>query len=112
MVTDCQSSFQNSKNSFISYKGNRYSVPSHHNLHRVLVKETPAGMLELYVGRLRVASHQMEYRRGMVVAVPDHLPSYPTPKREFPEPHQWPYLFPEVEARPLQIYEEVALRGR
>lgn len=102
---------QVTKDSFISYKGNRYSVPSRHNLRRVLVKETPEGMLELYVGRLRVASHQIEFRQGMVVSVPEHLPSHPVSKRKFPEQPQWQDLFPEVETRPLQIYEEVALRG-
>ena len=102
---------QVTKDSFISYKGNRYSVPSHHNLRRVLIKETPQGRLELYVGRLKVASHQIEYRRGMVVVVPEHLPSHPMPKRKLPLEPQWQNLFPEVEARPLQAYEEVTLRG-
>jgi transposase len=102
---------QVTKDSFISYKGNRYSVPSRHNLRRVLVKETPQGMLELYVGRLKVASHRIEYRRGMVVALPEHLPSHPMPKRKFRLEPRWQNLFPEVETRSLQIYEEVALRG-
>ena len=102
---------QVTKDSFISYKGNRYSVPSRHSLRRVLLKETPEGMLELYVGRLKVASHRMEQGRGMVVAIPEHLPSRLMPKAKLAEFLQRRDLPPEVEQRPFQIYEEMALRG-
>ena len=103
---------QVSRDSFISYRGNRYSVPCSHKLRQVMVKEKLEGIIELYTAGLRIARHPLSYEKGKVIAVPEHLPRH--------RPHlfkqrtlltelinrQYPCC-PEVETRSLEAYEEV-----
>ena len=67
------SSRRSSKDSFISYGGNRYSVPAAYALSLLAVREKPEGMLEIYAGLDCIARHELVAGRHQTVVDPSHL---------------------------------------
>lgn len=110
------SSRRSSKDSVISYGGNRYSVPAAYALSLLTVREKPEGMLEIYAGLDCIARHNLVAGRHQTVVDPAHLaPLWQALKsRPIDEPRptggRGPRLGPEVETpqvevRSLDLYE-------
>ncbi len=108
------SSRRSSKDSFISYSGNRYSVPAAYALSLLTVRETPEGILEIYAGLDCIARHDLVAGRHQSVVDPSHLePLWQALKGrsvDEPRPVVGPRLGPEVrepqvEVRSLDLYE-------
>ena len=108
------SSRRSSKDSFISYGGNRYSVPAAYALSLLTVRETPEGILEIYAGLDCIARHDLVAGRHQSVVDPSHLePLWQALKGrsvDEPRPVVGPRLGPEVrepqvEVRSLDLYE-------
>jgi hypothetical protein len=111
---------QVAKDCLVSYRGNRYSVPHRYAGKRVLVTEPVAG------GRIRIcyqqetiAEHCLAPGRAVMILQPEHYQGLLRPRRAAPAAvaervlsagpgvgrH---FVVPEVEARPLSVYEEVS----
>jgi hypothetical protein len=109
---------RSSRDCLISYGGNYYSVPAAFAQQRLLVKETPQDELViLTVPGQELARHQLAQGHWQRVIVAEHYHSLwpksqplaqpqmvPTPTDAIPV--RWPA--PQVEVRPLSVYEEVA----
>jgi hypothetical protein len=111
------SSRRSSKDSFISYGGNRYSVPASYALSLLTVREKPEGLLEVYAGLDCIARHDLVRGRHQNVVDPCHLePVWQALKgrsSDEPRPQVGPRLGPEVsepqvEVRSLDLYEALA----
>jgi hypothetical protein len=111
------SSRRSSKDSFISYGGNRYSVPAAYALSLLTVREKPEGILEIYAGLDCIARHDRVAGHHQNVVDPSHLePVWQALKNrsvDEPRPVVGPRLGPEVsepqvEVRSLDLYEALA----
>ena len=69
------SSRRSSKDGFISYGGNRYSVPAAYALSLLTVREQPHGLLEIYAGLDCIARHHLASGRHQSVVDPAHFAS-------------------------------------
>lgn len=112
-----------SRDCLISYEGNLYSVPSEYAGERVLVKATEGGqLLALNEDGEIVAGHSLAVGSGQRVVVAEHyegiISSSRRPRRAgarqvaAPDlrPAPWPDA-PQVEARPLGIYQDIVELG-
>jgi transposase len=111
---------RSSKDGFISYGGNRYSVPAGHALSELTVRETPEGRLEVYAGLACVARHELASGRHQSIVDPAHFEALWQVLRERHDPAQilaaGPRLGaemtePQVEVRSLELYEALAREG-
>ena len=57
---------------FISYEGVRYSVPANYCGQKVLVRETPEGVLEIWAENQRMAVHRLAPKGSAPVVEPAH----------------------------------------
>jgi transposase len=113
------------KDCMLSYRGNRYSVPCQHVRKTVVVKEpVEGGRIRIYAGTDCIAEHVLSTGRGVMVMEPAHYQALAPRSRErkpggiLPSPVliELPagpgtgrnFVAPEVEQRPLSVYEEVA----
>lgn len=109
------------KDCLVSYRGSRYSVPHAYAGKRVVVREpVEGGQIRICCQHETIAGHGLSASRGEMIIDPAHyvgLPRRPspavattTPARELQAGpgvgHHFPV--PEVEVRPLTIYEEVS----
>lgn len=110
------------KDCLLSYRGNRYSVPHAYAGKRVVVKEAvDGGRIVICHQQERIAEHPLAAGKGAMVIEPEHYrgllrrprgrPPKAAPLRQ--ELVAGPgvgrhFLVPEVEVRPLAIYEEVS----
>jgi transposase len=112
-----------SKDCFISYEGNYYSVPAKYARNRVEVKETEDGQLIiLHAEDGEIARHRVIAGRNRRVTVDAHyenISSRARPARrataiQVLPPDDWGDLplAPEVESRPLAWYDQVLEVGR
>jgi hypothetical protein len=110
---------RSSKDGFISYGGNRYSVPAGQALSQLTVRETPQGRLEVYAGLECVARHELATGRHQSIVDPAHFDALWQALRERQNPEQillaGPRLGPDVtepdvEVRSLEFYEAL-IRG-
>lgn len=104
---------QVSKDCLVSYRGNRYSVPHSFVRKTVAVKEpVSGGEITIYHQHTLLARHQLVNGRGALVMEPEHYQGLPgrrtiQPEPRVSEPAMRPaWNGPEVEIRPLAIYEE------
>jgi transposase len=109
------------KDCLLCYRGNRYSVPHAYADKRVIVKEPVAGgAIRICHQHEIIAMHRLAAGRGEMVITPEHYAGLP--RRQF---HSLPapaaereliagpgvgrhFAVPEVETRPLTVYEEVS----
>jgi transposase len=109
---------RSTKDCFVSYDGNYYSVPSDYARKTLQVKETEDGQLiVLDVEDEEIARHRLAEGRNLRVAVSTHYAhlrctSRPAKRRgavQVPAPHSEAFLpaAPEVETRPLVWYEQI-----
>jgi transposase len=113
------------KDCTLSYRGNRYSVPYRFAGKTVVVREPVAGSrIEIYRDLEVIAEHGLAQGRGVMVIDPAHYagirdqcrrhgPASGTPAAPPVELTPGPgvgrgFFAPEVEQRPLTVYEEVA----
>ena len=108
---------RSSKDGFISYGGNRYSVPAGQALSQLTVRETPAGCLEVYAGLECVARHDLVAGRHQNIVDPAHFEALWQALRERQDaahillsgPRLGPEVSePQVEVRSLDFYEALA----
>lgn len=94
-----------SRDGYVVVRTNRYSVPWSYAGQWLSVKETPNGWLEIFDGNKLVASHLMlpESARFQPVLQPSH---HQLPQGEAQSLPEAPA--PEVEERPLAVYEAFA----
>ena len=88
---------QVSWDSYIEVRGNRYSVPAQLAGKTVSVRISLEGTLQVYQGESLVATHLLQAVRAGWVTVPEHHAAL------------WQSTL-QVERRPLEVYEEAALR--
>ena len=109
---------RSTKDCFVSYDGNYYSVPADHARKTLQVKETEDGhLIVLDVEDEEIARHRLAEGRNLRVAVSTHYAhlhctSQPARRRgavQVPAPHSEAFLptAPEVETRPLVWYEQI-----
>lgn len=110
---------RSSKDGFISYGGNRYSVPAGQALSHLTVRETPEGRLEVYAGLECVARHELASGQHQSIVNPAHFDALwqALKERQNPEhillagPRLGPEVTePEVEVRSLEFYDAL-MRG-
>ena len=108
---------RSSKDGFISYGGNRYSVPAGYALSQLTVRETPEGRIEVYAALECVARHELAAGRHQSIVDPAHFEALWQALRDRQGPDQvvlaGPRLGPEVtepqvEVRSLDLYEALA----
>ena len=113
------------KDCMLSYRGNRYSVPFRHAGKTVLVREpVSGGKIQIYREIELIAEHRLSDGRGVMVIDPEHYRGLREGRRDrspaVAKPPTQPlvqltpgpgvgrgFLAPEVEQRPLAVYEEV-----
>jgi transposase len=109
---------RSTKDCFVSYDGNYYSVPADYARKTLKVKETEGGELIVFdVEDEEIARHRLAEGRNLRVAVAAHYAhlrcgSQPARRRgaiQVPAPQGEPFLpaAPEVETRPLAWYDQV-----
>jgi len=109
---------RSTKDCFVSYDGNYYSVPADYARKTLEVKETEDGQLVvLDVKDEEIARHRLAEGHNLRVAVATHYAhlrcgSRPARRRgaiQVPAPYNEPFLpaTPEVETRPLAWYDQV-----
>jgi len=114
------------KDCFISYHGNRYSVPARYIRQALTVRDSGDGQLRIYCRDKLIATHRLSTEKGQMILNPVHTRDILRPKSVRPTagnirlPAQQqaglPALvaFPEVltrvvvARRPLTVYEELA----
>jgi len=96
-----------SRDGYVVVRTNRYSVPWNYAGQWVTVRETPDGWLEIVDGDKLVTSHLMlpESARFRPVVQPMH---HQAPQNQTQSPAR-ALPAPEVEERPLAVYEAIAL---
>jgi transposase len=103
---------------YISYRGSRYSVPPEHAGRLLLVKEEADGKLRVYSGQHQVIEHTLAEKPGSVITAPGHAEAVralaragrrncarPDRRRLPQSAPPWP-SWPEVQVRPLAVYDE------
>ena len=101
-----------SRDAFVAWRTNRYSVPWPHAGSEVWVREFE-GRLEVWRGGKRIAVHELARGRHATVCQPDHhadIPLEGTRRTKKGQIHIR-VTAPEVEVRPLAAYESVARGG-
>ncbi|OAM91704.1 hypothetical protein OH491_24620 [Termitidicoccus mucosus] len=97
--------------SFVSWRGSRYSVPPAHAGKEVFVAAT-AGRVFIRAGELIVAEHAQAAKSGQSVADPAHLAEVwrlSVPAAQEKKAPSWRLSFETaVPVRPLSVYAEVA----
>lgn len=110
------------KDCLISYQGNRYSVPYAFAGKTVTVRQTlDSSLLRIFHQQDRIAEHSLATGKGAMVMDPAHYGSLPRrertkmPQTIAPAAELIPgpgvglhHAIPEVQMRPLAVYEEVA----
>lgn len=115
------------KDCTLSYRGNRYSVPYRHAGKTVVVREpVTGGTIEIYRDIEVIAEHRLAEGRGVIVIDPAHYAGIRDQRRKrgpasggtsatSPPVELTPgpgvgrgFVPPEVDQRPLAVYEEVA----
>ena len=96
-----------SRDGYVVVRTNRYSVPWNYAGQWVTVRETPGGQLEILDGNQLITTHWLlpESARFRPVLQPAH---HEVPQSETKSAATAPAV-PEVEERPLAVYEEIAL---
>jgi hypothetical protein len=98
------------KDCLFSYRGQRYSVPHAYAGKTVLVKEpVRGGEITVWQQNRLLCRHRLGTRRGAFHINPDHYRGLPGSRSV--QPALVPLLpagAPEVELRPLAVYEEVS----
>jgi transposase len=93
---------KSSKDCYISFDGNRYSVPYQYSCRDLMVK-LKGEELHIYYGDIMVATHRLSYQKGQMVTDQKHFvgiprPAYPSGARAIREvflshfPHANPFL--------------------
>ncbi|MDF1511612.1 IS21 family transposase, partial [Robertmurraya sp. DFI.2.37] len=95
-----------SRDSFISYRGKRYSVPFRFVGQNVKVKETLAHHLEIYDDFECIAKHPILTGKTEVHLNLGHYKGLKETEKGLATRLQQPDVF-EVEHRPLQVYEQL-----
>jgi hypothetical protein len=96
-----------SRDGFVAYLANRYSVPWQLGGRAVRVQETPAGELRVWLGQRCVARHDLLSDRGRVVVLPGHL-AFRSPAAPSRGHLRLLPPGPAVPVRPLSVYQAVA----
>ena len=120
--TSYMSHRQVAKDCLLSYCGNRYSVPYAHAGKTVTVREgLDSGAIRIFYQQELLAEHRLAAGKGAMIVNPAHYGSLP--HRPPQPPHKPPapvvellpgpgvglhHQVPDVQWRPLSIYEEVA----
>lgn len=101
-----------SRDAFVSWQSNRYSVPWQHAGREVWVREK-AGQVEVHWGDERIAAHPSAAGKHRAIIRPDHHTGIPLSALRHSAKIQIHFreMAPEVEVRPLATYEVMALGG-
>ena len=100
---------KSTKDCFISFEGNRYSIPYLYSCRELRIKVN-TDALEIYCGDKLIAQHHICYQKGQIISNPKHFlgipkPAYPSSIRALREmflahfPNANPFLDGLVEAR-------------
>jgi len=96
-----------SRDGFVIYLTNRYSVPWRVSGRVLRVQETPSDELRFWLGERMVARHDLVTDRGRVMILPGHLALRPPPEASRGHLRLLP-PGPTVVVRPLSVYQAVA----
>jgi hypothetical protein len=105
---------------YLSFKGNFYSVPWTYGGRAVTVRATEEGILEIWVDGHRVGSHRLCTKKGQVITDPEHLKGLWTRTCSAPKASPKKILhttssdldlhgvpIPQVQQRPLSRYDRL-----
>lgn len=94
----------------VSYQGCRYSVPHRYASKTCLVKDKEDGFISILVNNQTVANHRLSKEKNRTILVNSHYQGIEAKRAS--RRKKLPLLnqkdLPQVEARPLSVYEEVA----
>jgi transposase len=94
-----------SRDGFVSYLANRYSVPWTLSGRVVRVQETPSGEVRIWRGLTLMTQHDLRLDRGRVMLLPEHV----TRPQPLPSPGYLRLVqAPMVPTRSLLAYQEIA----
>lgn len=109
-----------SRDCYVSFKGNFYSVPWIYGARAITLRATPEGILEIWAEGKCVGSHRLCRKKGQTITDPEHLKglwsktcpsSNASCEKIFYTKENDLYLLgisiPQVQQRPLSIYEEL-----
>ena len=106
-----------SRDCYVSFKGNFYSVPWMYGGRAVTIRATPEGILEIWAEGRCVGFHRLCRKKGKTITDPEHLKglwsrtcatSEASCERIFYVKGGLPGMsFPQVQQRPLSVYEEL-----
>ena len=101
-----------SRDAFVAWQSNRYSVPWQHAGREVWVREK-AGQVEVHWGGEQVATHPLAGGKHRTIVMPDHHSGIPlsAPRTTAKIQIHFREMAPEVEVRPLAAYEAMAGGG-
>jgi len=96
---------------FVTFLSNRYSVPSEHVQEKVKVKNLKNGMIGVYsLEGIQIALHEKLEGKNKTRHKKEHFKSISQKSQStvaYQAPKLIPEITPEVQERPLSIYEEV-----
>lgn len=97
------------RDSLLSYQNSRYSVPHFYASKPCLVKDTEDGFISILVDSQAVATHHLSKEKNKTIIVSAHYQGIEAKRAARREKLRLlnDNNFPQVEARPLSIYEEV-----
>jgi len=107
---------RSSKDCLLSYQGNYYSVPTAYAQQRLLVKETERGELLIFNDEgEQIARHRLTNGHNQRVIDPAHYrglcPRSQRPRHPCPAQIKVPFAAPQVEVRPLELYDQAVEVG-
>jgi len=73
---------KSSKDCYISFEGNRYSIPYQHSCRDLIVKlmgDHQEEKLQIFHGQELIAVHKMSYQKGQMITDPKHFAGIPRP---------------------------------
>jgi transposase len=73
---------KSSKDCYISFEGNRYSIPYQHSCRELIVKlmgDHQEEKLQIFHGQELIAVHKMSYQKGQMITDPKHFAGIPRP---------------------------------
>ncbi len=96
---------------FVTFQSNRYSVPAEYVQEKVRVKDPKNGIIEIYsLGGMRIALHEKLEGKNKTRYKKEHFKCISKESQSrvaHQAPKMIPEITPEVQERPLSIYEEV-----
>ncbi len=102
------------KDQFIQYKQNFYSVPKAYSWRKLFIREVHLQgnkLINIYFQNELIAQHNLSTERGKSIANPLHFPKSPkNNSQELFNNHSWKN-YPDIPVRPFEFYDQVIIKN-